>query len=65
MLLVSQTDHFSNRNFHLASEQTEAENSKPRDDFLKAVYLRRGLTCTIALANDLIDGGQPRAKNGF
>ena len=26
---------------------------------------RRSLTCTIGLTNDLIDGGQPRAKNGF
>ena len=28
-------------------------------DFLKAVYFRRGPTCTIGLTNDLIDGGQP------
>ena len=33
--------------------------------FLNAVYFRRGLTCTIGLANDLKDSGQPRAKNGF
>ena len=32
-------------------------------DFLNAVYFRRGLTCTLGLTNDLIDGGQPRAKN--
>ena len=31
-------------------------------DFLNAVYFRRGLTCTLGLTNDLIDGGQPRAK---
>ena len=31
-------------------------------DFLNAVYFRRGLTCTLVLTNDLIDGGQPRAK---
>ena len=30
--------------------------------FLNAVYFRRGLTCTLGLTNDLIDGGQPRAK---
>ena len=34
-------------------------------DFLNAVYFRRGLTCTLGITNDLIDGGQPRAKNGF
>ena len=31
-------------------------------DFLNVVYFRRGLTCTLGLTNDLIDGGQPRAK---
>ena len=31
-------------------------------DFLNAVYFRRGPTCTFGLTNDLIDGGQPRAK---
>ena len=36
-----------------------------RAGFLNAVYFRRGLTCTIGLTNDLIDGGQLRAKNGF
>ena len=36
-----------------------------RADFLNADYFRRGLTCTTGLANDLIDGGQPRAKNGI
>ena len=30
--------------------------------FLNTVYFRRGLTCTIRLANALIDGGQLRAK---
>ena len=30
--------------------------------FLNAVYFRQGLTCTLGLTNDLIDGGQPRAK---
>ena len=33
-----------------------------RADFLNAVYFRRGLTCTLGLTNDLIDGGHPRAK---
>ena len=33
--------------------------------YINAVYFRRGLTCTLGLTNDLIDGGQPRAKNGF
>ena len=33
-----------------------------RADVLNAVYFRRGLTCTPGLTNDLIDGGQPRAK---
>ena len=36
-----------------------------RADFLNAVYFRRGLTCTLGLKNDLIHGGQPRAKTGF
>ena len=31
-----------------------------RAELLNAVHFRRGLTCTIGLANDLIDGGQPR-----
>ena len=31
-------------------------------DFVNAVDFRRGLTCTPGLTNDLIDGGQPRAK---
>ena len=35
-----------------------------RVDFINAVYFR-GLTCTLGLSNDFIDGGQPRAKNGF
>ena len=35
---------------------------KVRADFLNVVYFRRGLTCTIGLTNDLIDGGQPTAK---
>ena len=33
-----------------------------RADFLNAVYFRRGLTCALGLTNDLIDGGQLRAK---
>ena len=33
-----------------------------RVEFLKAVYFRRGLKCILGLTNDLIDGGQPRAK---
>ena len=33
-----------------------------RADVLNAVYFRRGLTCTLGLTNDLIDGGQLRAK---
>ena len=28
-------------------------------------FIGRGLTCTLGLTNDLIDGDQPRAKNGF
>ena len=31
-------------------------------DFLNAVYFKRGLTCTLGLTNDMIDGGQPRVK---
>ena len=38
------------------------ENVTLRADFLNAVYVRRGLTCTLGLTNDLIDGDQPRAK---
>ena len=30
--------------------------------FLNAVYFRRGLMSTLGLTNDLIDGGQLRAK---
>ena len=30
--------------------------------FFNAVYFRRGLTCTLGLTNDSIDGDQPRAK---
>ena len=33
-----------------------------RADLLNAVYFRRGLMCTLGLTNDLIDGGQLRAK---
>ena len=33
-----------------------------RADFLSAVYIRRGVTCTLGLTNDLIEGSQPRAK---
>ena len=36
-----------------------------RANFLNAVYFRRGLTWTLGFTNDLIDGGQPRAKNIF
>ena len=31
-------------------------------DVLNAVYFRQGLTCTLGLTNNLIDGGQLRAK---
>ena len=31
-------------------------------DFLNVVYFRQGLTCTLELTKDLIDGGQPKAK---
>ena len=31
-------------------------------NFLYAVYFRQGLMCTLGLTDDLIDGGQPRAK---
>ena len=33
-----------------------------RADFFNAVYFRRGLTCTLGLTKDLIDGGQRMAK---
>ena len=36
-----------------------------RTDVLNAVYFRQGLPCTVGLTNNLIDGGQPRVKNGF
>ena len=39
-------------------------HSNTKGQFLNAVYFRRGLTCALGLTNDLIDGGQPRAKNG-
>ena len=38
------------------------KNSYYRVDFLNAVYFGQDLTCTLGLTNDLIDGGQPRAK---
>ena len=31
-------------------------------DVLTAVYLRRGLTCTLGLTNNFTDSGQPRVK---
>ena len=42
-----------------------AFSKTPRAEFLNAVYFRRGLTCTIGLANNLIGGEQPRAKTCF
>ena len=36
-----------------------------RANVLNAIYFRRDLTCTLVLTNNLVDGGQPRAKNGF
>ena len=42
--------------FNLESDQTF------KAEFLNAVYFRRGLTCTLGLTKDLIDGGQPRVK---
>ena len=36
-----------------------------RANFLNTFYFRRGPVCTIGLANDLIDGKQTRAQNGF
>ena len=33
-----------------------------RTEFLNAVYFRQGLTCTLGLTKNLVDGGQPRAK---
>ena len=36
-----------------------------RAGYLNVVYFGQGLMCTIGLMNNLIDGGQPRAKNGF
>ena len=44
---------------------TESNKQKQGADFLNAVYFRRGLTYTVGLTNELIDGDQPRAKNGF
>ena len=48
---------------------TPCSNSKKRKISLlhktfkaDAVYFRRGVTCTLRETNDLIDGGQPRAK---
>ena len=34
-------------------------------DVSNAVYFRQRLTSTLGLTNELIDGGQPRAKAGF
>ena len=34
---------------------------KHRAEFLKAIYFRQSVTCTVGLTNDSIDGGQPRA----
>ena len=38
------------------------ETHTHRTDFLNAIYFRRSLTCTLGLTNDVMDGGQPRAK---
>ena len=40
---------------------SETSNCKGR--FLNTVSIRRGLTCTLGLTNDLIDDGQPRAND--
>ena len=49
--------------------EEERRERKHRGNNIKknknAFYFRRGLTCTLGLTNDLIDGGQPRTKNGF
>ena len=46
----------------LQSTSTGCLSQSDRADLLNAVYVRRGLTCTLGLTNDLIEGGQPRAK---
>ena len=46
-------------------EQAPTFLSRSGQQNLKVRFFRRGLTCTIGLTNDLIDGGRPRAKNGF
>ena len=46
----------------LTKNLTENVAERFRANFLNAVHVRQSLTCTIGLANDLIDGGQPRAK---
>ena len=45
-----------------ASSVSSSLPQNSRDRFLNTVYFRRGLTCTLGLTNDLIDGGQLRAK---
>ena len=46
-------------------EKTRGTNGRERllwPTFVNAVHFRRGLTCTLGLTKDLIDGGQPRVK---
>ena len=44
------------------NKNTEWRRKDSMGRLFNAVYFRRGLTCTLGLTNDLIDGGQPRAK---
>ena len=43
----------------------ENESQTLRADFFNGVYFSRDLTCNLGLTNNLIDGSQPKAKNGL
>ena len=47
----------------LQSTSTGCLSQSDRADLLNAVYVRRGLMCTLGLTNDLIDGrAKPRLR---
>ena len=44
---------------HIKAPQIKLGHTKKK---LNTAYFRQGLMCTIGLANDLIDGGQPKNR---
>ena len=64
MHLLSSNERTERNNDQYTLRKMTDQGSIPRRNF-KDRFFKRSLTCTIGSANDLIDGGQPRAKNGF